>query len=98
MSAPYVGLPTTADLICGYGGLDITSTTGCTEPPTVHLAVDAPGWGTVGLATCARHEPIARASGNVIGAHPYGPSCAETPTEFGAERCTPAPAADTREV
>lgn len=76
MATPFVGLPTATTGGCAFSA-DLDSPS-CGEPPTIHLAVRSPGWGTVSLASCPNHAPIARASGTVLGVHPHLPACETT--------------------
>jgi len=48
----------------------------CTKPAVRHLMIQDPGhYGTVSVATCAEHEPIARASGTVLREHEHEAVC-----------------------
>lgn len=74
---PFAGLPTDpAGHLCAYAA-DIDAP-GCEQLCTLHIAVDAPGWGTISLVACDRHAPIARACGDQLGEHPYEAECATT--------------------
>lgn len=70
---PFVGLPTTLAGGCAYSA-DLDSES-CGQPSAVHLAVRSEAWHIVALATCARHESIARATGEVLDEHPFQPQC-----------------------
>lgn len=74
MTQSYVGLPTDG-AGCAYSAdLDEPA---CGGRPTVHVAVNSAAWGLVALASCMPHAPSARASGDPIAEHPYGPRCDE---------------------
>lgn len=47
----------------------------CGEPAAVHLMVNDPAWGTIGLAACDRHAPVARVAGVVLGEHEHSGLC-----------------------
>jgi hypothetical protein len=71
---PCIGLPTEAVDTCAHA-YDLGGPF-CDATPTVHLLVDADGWGTVALASCTHHAPIARETGAVLAEHPYEALCA----------------------
>lgn len=76
MTAPEVGLPTVLDGGCAYSYSP--DQPACGRPGVVHLCVRSAAWGVVALATCAEHEPIARAAGEVLDGHPHVEQCGMT--------------------
>jgi hypothetical protein len=71
---PFVGLPLdAATTTCTYSS-DLDQPR-CSAEAVSHIAVRSPEWGVVGLLTCADHESTARASGRVLGEHPFGDLC-----------------------
>lgn len=73
MTKPFVGPPDLGPTdTCAFApSLD---TPRCTQPPAVHIQTDSP-WGKVALNACPAHVTIARAAGQVIAEHPWGPGC-----------------------
>lgn len=78
--SPFVGLPTVNMGGCSYSA-DLDAS-GCAEPAAVHPIVFSEAWGVVSLASCERHVPIARASGEAFSEHQPRLDCA-------AEGCVP---------
>lgn len=76
MPDPFVGLPDDNPGDCGYAGADLTGQR-CPDQPVAHLRMTSPGWGEVALATCARHESIALACGELIDRHDWRQQCAD---------------------
>jgi hypothetical protein len=76
VASPFAGPPTVATGGCAFSAT--ITTPHCGQPSTVHIAVDAPGWGTIAFASCDDHAPIARACGELLGEHPYRAECDAT--------------------
>jgi hypothetical protein len=72
VTEPFVGAPTDGQGCAFSAALDAPA---CGADAVTHILSEAPGWGPVGLETCTRHEPVARAAGAVMGEHPWGPLC-----------------------
>lgn len=73
MVAPFVSLPTSGTG-CAHS-VDI-DTAACGEAEQVHILAHCP-WGIVALSSCAEHAPVARAAGNPLAEHIYGPACVD---------------------
>jgi hypothetical protein len=75
---PHVGGPAdpmdAADGGCLFHGRSMADPR-CPKPATKHLMIRGPGHGVISVATCAEHEPIARASGIVLREHQHDAVC-----------------------
>lgn len=78
MNEPRIGGPSMEHRpVCGFA---LTETSPpCTSDATVHLMMEAASWPPIGLASCDDHLPVARASGTVLGEHPYDPGLCGMP-------------------
>lgn len=78
---------------CGYTGLKPGTTT-CPDPAEVHLFItDQQHPRGVGLAACSQHTRIARATGQLIDEHVFGPGCEAADVVWMWDHCEPAPVA-----
>ncbi|MFY1669507.1 hypothetical protein ACN27G_06065 [Plantactinospora sp. WMMB334] len=83
---PYVGPESTEHRgVCLYAPNPGESI--CAVDATRHVLVDSPTYGPVGLASCGDHVAIARATGRVLGEHPFAGVCGLPSTRWSTEGC-----------
>lgn len=59
----------------------------CGKAATIHVLLDSPEYGVVGLSTCDGHASIARAAGTWIDEHPFAGVCGFPSTRWESGRC-----------
>lgn len=83
-SQPRVGKPSDEHRpVCLYS--EAPGLPRCTAAATIHVLINDPHYGPIGLPTCDEHAPVARTSGPYILEHPFEGWCGFPGTRWMGE-------------